>query len=262
MDIYQNSPKHIENAKKARLIATEINKQNRFKRIEKYNLNPNCCNQCGKPIDYERKYNTFCSKSCSATHNNNIREISPSIYGHKISTTLKEKHRLKLIKKPSSNNKVSKVEFKYCTVCNTVFYTRSWSNPKKTCSKQCQIHASIMNRKYPNVKKKHFTIVNIFNNQEILLDSSWEFIIATFLNENNIIWERPQPIPWIDSNLISHLYFPDFYLPVYNLYLDPKNPYCLEQDKEKLDYISTKIDIIYGDYKKLLDYLNRIESPM
>lgn len=246
MDNYQKSQKHMESIKNARLIATEVNKQNRFKRIDEYNSNPKLCKQCNNPIDYDKKRNDFCSKSCSASHNNSVRELSPSTYGHKISATLKEKHKLGLIKKSSLTYKVSKVEFKYCVVCNTPFYTRSWSNNRKSCSETCRTHSIFMFRKYQNVKKKHLKIINIFNNQEILLDSSWEFIIATYLNENNIVWDRPNPIPWIDSNLESHLYFPDFYLPEYNLYLDPKNPYCLEKDQEKLKYISQKISIIYG----------------
>ena len=34
-----------------------------------------------------------------------------------------------------------------------------------------------------------------------------------------------------------HNYFPDFYLPDYNLYLDPKNPHAVTVQKKKLDLL-------------------------
>ena len=39
-------------------------------RIEKYNLNPSLCASCGKPMDYDKRHNRFCSRSCAATYNN------------------------------------------------------------------------------------------------------------------------------------------------------------------------------------------------
>lgn len=39
-------------------------------RIKKYNEHPNYCKQCGKPLPYNKRRNTFCSQSCSASFNN------------------------------------------------------------------------------------------------------------------------------------------------------------------------------------------------
>ena len=39
-------------------------------RIKEYNKNPNLCNNCEKPLDYSKKDNKFCSKSCSVSYNN------------------------------------------------------------------------------------------------------------------------------------------------------------------------------------------------
>ena len=39
-------------------------------RIEKYNLNPTLCASCGKAMDYDKRHNRFCSRSCAATYNN------------------------------------------------------------------------------------------------------------------------------------------------------------------------------------------------
>lgn len=78
-------------------------------------------------------------------------------------------------------------------------------------------------------KKSDGTIIN--------LDSSYERILAEWLDKNNIEWNRPEPLNWIDTNGISHHYFPDFYIPSKDLYLDPKNEYCFNAQKEKIQYI-------------------------
>ena len=47
-------------------------------------------------------------------------------------------------------------------------------------------------------------------------------------------WERPIPLNWMDSEGVKHRYYPDFYLPEYNIYLDPKNSYLMKKDEEKI----------------------------
>jgi len=74
----------------------------------------------------------------------------------------------------------------------------------------------------------------------VLLDSSWELALAIRLDEKEITWVRPKPIPWTDSCGIVHNYFPDFYLPDYDLFLDPKNPQAIKVQKQKLDCILTQ----------------------
>lgn len=74
----------------------------------------------------------------------------------------------------------------------------------------------------------------------ILLDSSWELELAKRLDELNIKWTRPDPIPWIDDNSVTHNYFPDFYLEEYDLFLDPKNPQAIKTQKKKLMNLLTQ----------------------
>ena len=71
----------------------------------------------------------------------------------------------------------------------------------------------------------------------IWLDSTWELILAQRLDELHIKWVRPDPIEWVDSHNSTHHYFPDFYLPDYNIYLDPKNPQAVKVQKKKLDVL-------------------------
>jgi len=76
----------------------------------------------------------------------------------------------------------------------------------------------------------------------IILDSSWEELLAKRLDELNIFWIRPKtPIKWIDSKNIKHNYFPDFYLPTQNLYLDPKNEYAYKSQLEKIKWLLKNI---------------------
>lgn len=77
----------------------------------------------------------------------------------------------------------------------------------------------------------------------VMLDSSWEEVLAIRLDEIGIIWIRPEePIPYNTSDGKSHNYFPDFYLPDYDLYLDPKNPAAVKSQKEKLDVLLKIMD--------------------
>lgn len=80
----------------------------------------------------------------------------------------------------------------------------------------------------------------------VMLDSSWELALAKRLDELEIKWERPEPLKWIDQDGLIHNYFPDFYLPDYDIYLDPKNPRAAEVQKKKIDILkSTYHNLIF-----------------
>lgn len=75
---------------------------------------------------------------------------------------------------------------------------------------------------------------------QVLLDSSWEESLARRLDSLGVAWLRPKnPIKWVDGSGKIHNYFPDFYLPIQDLYLDPKNPHAAQVQKEKLNVIKT-----------------------
>lgn len=77
------------------------------------------------------------------------------------------------------------------------------------------------------------------NGEQVLLDSSWEEALAKRLDELDIEWERPkEPLIWIDSLGRKRKYFPDFYLPQFKKYLDPKNPHAWTVQSEKIQFIS------------------------
>ena len=48
----------------------EKNRELREQRIATYESNPTRCKGCTNPLPYAKRHDTFCSQSCSATHNN------------------------------------------------------------------------------------------------------------------------------------------------------------------------------------------------
>lgn len=98
--------------------------------------------------------------------------------------------------------------------------------------------------------------------ETILLDSSWEERLAKNLDNANISWIRPNPIKWIDKTGKQRNYFPDFYLIEYDLYLDPKNPAAMKQQREKVIWLKENIkNLIFLENEKDIDHFcSRIGS--
>ena len=71
----------------------------------------------------------------------------------------------------------------------------------------------------------------------IKLDSSWEVRLAKLLDEKGYNWIRPKPLKYVGKDNLEHNYFPDFYLPDYDIYFDPKNSIVCKKQKEKLDIL-------------------------
>ena len=66
----------------------------------------------------------------------------------------------------------------------------------------------------------------------VKLDSSYELKVAKELDDNGVIWEQPKRklFKYYEYGCLEndyHYYTPDFYLPNYNIYLDPKNDFLI-----------------------------------
>lgn len=210
------------------------------------------CPICSKVITGTEK--TFCSKSCSVTFSNSNRSLaSRKKQSEQMKKTFKDNpvmfdNFLNSDKTP----KFRKISFISCKQCKNFFMIKGWeSNPRKFCSSECRTISHMNFKKNHHGNKKLFKYINPTDKKIVILESTWELKIAEYLDSLNIIWTRPEPIPWNDHNNKSHLYYPDFYLPKHNLYLDPKNPYVMELDKEKMSIVNKQIKIIYGSIKEL-----------
>ena len=79
------------------------------------------------------------------------------------------------------------------------------------------------------------------NYNGILLDSSYELQVAKSLDANNIKWNKPKRklFKYYEENNINkpyHYYTPDFYLPDYDIYLDPKNDFLINNINPQLGF--------------------------
>lgn len=79
-----------------------------------------------------------------------------------------------------------------------------------------------------------------------ILQGGCEKIVADFLTKEQIKWERPvQSFTYIFKNK-QHEYFPDFYLPDYNVYIEVKGR-VQEKDLSKWKYFTKKLLVIDKD---------------
>ena len=109
-----------------------------------------------------------------------------------------------------------------------------------------------LNNDYVRVNKKT-TPYKKLDGTIVKLDSKWELTVATNLDNHGIEWERPKPLKWYDHAGVEHNYFADFYIPLWDVYLDPKNDWAQEVQKEKLDYILHNHRNVYILKKHQLD---------
>jgi len=93
-----------------------------------------------------------------------------------------------------------------------------------------------------------------------ILESSYELLLAQELDNNNIQWVRPKRFYWLDIFGKKRHYTPDFYLPEYDIYLDPKNNYLIKTDIEKIRLCSeqnnVKIFVLLKDQLRWDSILN------
>lgn len=255
---YYKSGKHTANVLLAREKALQGTQKKKQERIQSYNEVPTLCGQCGETLPYEKRKNKFCSSSCAATYNNGRREKLTEETKSKISKSLK-KYREENPNQIRYGNFCEVIEIT-CKVCGTICLVGNNKKNRKTCGhRDCVTHASVGMRTYQNGSRKPVWYYNPYEGKDVLLESSWEVAVADRLIEKDIAWIRPEPIKWHDDNNVSRLYYPDFHLTEYNLYLDPKNPYCMEKDKEKLSIVSKSINLKYGSLEYMMDIIDRIQ---
>lgn len=109
--------------------------------------------------------------------------------------------------------------------------------------------------------KKNIRYSKMENYKGVWLDSSYESIVVRELELNNIQWIRPKALKWDDNGQIRR-YLPDFFLPDYNVYLDPKNDYLIKKDKIKIEramsYNSVTVIVLSKHELKWVNILNKI----
>ena len=105
--------------------------------------------------------------------------------------------------------------------------------------------------------------VKIVEYNGVKLKGSWELITAQWLDSINVKWKaevNPQEYIWNNS---THLYFPDFYLTDYDVYIEVKG-YKRDRDDAKwtsfdgtLTIIDTKIIHKLGQFNNIEEFINK-----
>jgi hypothetical protein len=201
-----------------------------------------------------------CNKSCSARYSQSFLDKE------KMSSIMKRVmlNKPRLLKK---RNLITK-EF-ICKMCNNVFTKTScksyftYNNPK-TCSKPCQYKlTSVNSTNNPNCGGE--TNYKKFIYKNVWMDSSWELEIAKYMDERSVSWERNKKkhmFWWTDLNKKVRRYYPDFYLPKYNLYIDTKNDYLMKCDEYKIKQVikTNNINLFCGNLNKIKEKLDETIS--
>lgn len=125
--------------------------------------------------------------------------------------------------------------------------TRSISEANKLYSKNNpQRHSLETKEKLSEIRcnalrdKAFYSKREVYNG--ITLDSSYESKVVRELDANNVRWERPKSLRYLLNGQIRR-YIPDFYLPEYDIYLDPKNDYLIKKDRLKISLVENYNDV-------------------
>lgn len=203
------------------------------------------CHHCGT----EEAKKKFCSRSCAASHNNSTRTRSLNSKLKTSRTMSGRRH------KHGNGRNSSGLKYMDCIVCEKRFPV-SMRSVRKTCSTACRTHAKVNNRTYVNGTQFRIKYWCKWTSEYVILESSWEVLVAKWLDRFNIEWYRPKSgFVWTDAFGKDHLYYPDFYLPNQAVYVDPKNPYGMVQGAEKIRQFKAAYYLIVGDVKHCIKAL-------
>lgn len=214
----------------------------------------NTCKNCNTRLSYGQP--SFCSRSCSASYNNARR--APRTTESKIKTA---NSLIAFNKKANKVHTPTKYLYPYtklygiytCHCCHKEFWQTRYY--QKCCSVSCRDNIRSQNK----CRKTQIQYFNVNENKNVVLQSSWEVKIAEWLDTNNINWTRPAVrVKWYDPILQKYrTYLPDFYLPLYDFYLDVKNPIKMEEDKDKLKILMSVMPLFVGNIDEVQDFVVR-----
>ena len=131
-----------------------------------------------------------------------------------------------------------------------------WNDDKKLKHSKAMHNAVINNPekylgRYRGRKMKTFEDFDFKGNKCTHL-GTWEKLVADLLTENKVNWFKEPHSFEYEFNNSKHLYYPDFYLPEYDSYIEVKG-FETEMDRAKWKNFPKKLFIIKGD--KLINQL-------
>lgn len=186
------------------------------------------CEKCGNEVVTTTRYQSgrFCSRRCA-----NSRTFT--------SNTKRKKSAANKGQVPWNKGNVA-INKKICTVCGSEFEVLGWSK-RKTCSDICKRSAPGQGGYRLNSTRKTRCIYKGYQ-----MDSGSELEFAQLLDEHKIAWKKNTTkwFPYRDISGKMRKYFPDFYLPKYDYWVEIKGLFYLnENDSLKLKAVGDNIEM-------------------
>jgi hypothetical protein len=221
-------------------IRADKNKKN-FEKLGKR------CAGCQNFLVYEKRRNKFCSHSCSASKTNvGINRKTQKISEIGLANIRKSNNKRKGISTPFPNRKYKSKAIKVtriCLYCNNEYETLSYKR-KKYCSAACYSKCSGGFRMNSTRKLRSFY-------KGFQMDSGAERRFAELLDSSAIVWTKNSTkfFEYQDFAGKTRKYYPDFFLPEYNGWVEIKGKYYARPE----DSLKIQAVINEGLYCELID---------
>lgn len=211
--------------------ARDVAKQKSEKMRTEYNEDPKICKHCNAIIPYEKRTNDYCSSSCSAsetskgkTHTDETKQkisAKMKISGISPAQAYINKHGTKYIPK----SRLKRID-STCPQCGILFQ-KTETSKQKYCSTKCRIVNSGGYRS--NSTRAHRTF---YKDQQ--MDSQSELKFAQLLDKYGISWSKNTStfFTFTYPSGKPGKYYPDFFLPEYNSWVEIKGTYYLRSDDD------------------------------
>jgi len=194
-----------------------------------YIQHPKLCGHCHSPIPWIKRANKYCNHSCAASKTNKIRTLTPTAHTKPLKST-----------DGRMGARVCYVSF--CQSCGYIIPHKrvSFCDSCRSAHKRSICRELALSRNLGGARpSKRIAYKHTF------LDSTYEVEVAQSLDAHNIIWTRPSTFSYIDPFGKWRKYRPDFYLPDFQVYLDPKNDFLIHNENPALGFSDKeKISIV------------------
>ncbi len=160
---YCNSDEHKANAKAARELALAAVRLKKLQRLALYDANPTRCKHCNSALPYVKRWNEFCSKSCSASFNNQQRVMSEATKQKIAATAKANASQRKSTTAPTELGikHYLDVRLKVCKVCGKEYHPRRGRyNQSIVCGTECRIAYNRLPERVEHFRQKAIERVN------------------------------------------------------------------------------------------------------
>ena len=226
-----------------------------YDKIEEYSKSNRKCKHCSKSLSYDKRDNIFCDNICSSLHYNNVnvnrtknaicidcnQKITIKIQNSTSNTRCIDCRRQHKTESQLKGKAIALSKIPYslieCATCKEVFKTKIYNKKqiKQTCSKECmKILCSVKTKgkcggirensgfgKQSKYTKSDGEIINC--------QSTMELAICKVLDVLKLTWKRNLiGFSYLGLDECEHLYYPDFYIENFNVFLETKGFFTVD----------------------------------